>query len=62
VTGIAGLACFALTVAWIVATSVSGGQEPAFDGEADEVLAFLRATSSTLARSGRTWSSSAWWR
>lgn len=51
VTGIAGLAFFALTVAWIVATSISG-KEPAFDGEADAVLAYFRGTSSTLAGFG----------
>src|SRR5215211_678413 len=51
VTGIAGLVVFALTVAFIVAMSVSG-KEPAFDGTADEVLAYFRATSSTLARFG----------
>jgi len=51
VTGIAGLAFFALTVAWIVTTSVSG-KEPAFDGTADEVLAYFRATSSALAGFG----------
>jgi len=51
-TGIAGLAVFVLTAAWIVTTSVSGAREPAFDGDADAVLAFFRATGSTLAGFG----------
>jgi Domain of unknown function (DUF4386) len=51
VTGIAGLVFFAMTVAWIVTTSMSG-KEPAFDGGADAVLAYFRATSSTLAGFG----------
>lgn len=51
-TGIAGLAVFVLTVAWIVTTAVSGAGEPAFDGDAHAVLAFFRATGSTLAGFG----------
>ena len=51
-TGIAGLAVFVLTVAWIVTTSVSGAREPAFDGDADAVLVYFRATGSTLAGFG----------
>ena len=49
-TGLAGLVAFVLIYVPIVTAS---GQEPGFDGGADAVQAYFRATSSELAQLGR---------